>query len=346
MKYFRTSFLGIALLFSFYASGQDIHFSQFNASPLNLNPALTGAINGKARVIANYRNQWPQILQDDSYRTVAVSLDYRKNLKSGDYFGIGVSCFSDVAGSARFGTNQAALSFSFAKAISKSGTASHALIGGLQSGIAQRKIDVDGLMWGSQHDGMGGFDPNLPSGTVSNPDILYYEVNGGLLWVSNFGERKSIHVGISALHINTPNVSFQSNADLPLSMKTSIHAGVEFPLSSQISLMPSIMYLSQGVHAQLNVGTMMSFIILSDSLFSNVQGGIFYRAGQDSTGGIHSDAIIGVLSAQVQGIQLGFSYDFTISELNISTLGAIEVSISYVFGAKNNKVTPFESPEF
>ena len=40
---------------------QDPHFSQFYASPLTLNPALTGKFDGTFRLAANYRNQWPGI---------------------------------------------------------------------------------------------------------------------------------------------------------------------------------------------------------------------------------------------------------------------------------------------
>ena len=346
MKYLRTAFLGIALLFSFYVSGQDIHFSQFNTSPLNLNPALTGAINGKARVIANYRNQWPQILQDDSYRTYALSYDRRQNLKSGDYFGVGASFFGDVGGSTRFGTIQVNLSLSFAKTISKSGSVSHTIIGGLQSGIAQRKIDVNTLRWPSSVDNDGIAVYYNPFGSLDQTDFLYYSIDAGLLWVSKFGERKSFLAGVSAFHVNEPNVSFQINSDQPLSIRTSIHAGAELPLSSRLTLLPSIMYLTQGIHAQLNIGTMLSTSILADSLFSNFQGGIYYRAGRDLAGRIHSDAIITVLSAQVQGIQLSFSYDFTISDLNYDNVGGMEVSVGYVFGANNKKVKPFEVPQF
>jgi len=345
MKHLRTVFFGIGLIFSFYANGQDLHFSQFNASPLNLNPALTGSINGKARIIANYRNQWPQILQTDSYKTFALSYDRRKNLKSGDYIGVGVSGFRDISGSARFGTLQVNLSLSYAKTISKSGAVSHTLVGGLQSGIAQRSIDLNSLRWPSMVDELG--NPDY-SGIidVSRPDFLYLDVNGGLVWVSRFGERKSFFVGMSAFHMNKPNVSFQINSDQPMSIRASIHAGAELPLSSRLSLLPSVMYLTQGIHAQLNIGTMASLGILSPSFISNVQGGIFYRAGQDSAGRIHSDAIITVLSLQVKGIQLGFSYDFTISKLNYNTLGALELSVGYIFGSTNKEVTPSDVSQF
>ena len=43
------------------ATAQDPNFSQFFASPLTLNPALTGKFDGVYRIAGNYRNQWPTI---------------------------------------------------------------------------------------------------------------------------------------------------------------------------------------------------------------------------------------------------------------------------------------------
>ena len=66
------------LLFSINAFAQDIHFSQYYASPLTLNPALTANINGVFRVAANYRNQWfnvPTLNSVAPYQTYQVSFD-------------------------------------------------------------------------------------------------------------------------------------------------------------------------------------------------------------------------------------------------------------------------------
>ncbi|HNA97235.1 MAG TPA: type IX secretion system membrane protein PorP/SprF, partial [Chitinophagaceae bacterium] len=43
------------------SNAQDPNFSQFFASPLTLNPALTGKFDGTFRVAGNFRNQWPTI---------------------------------------------------------------------------------------------------------------------------------------------------------------------------------------------------------------------------------------------------------------------------------------------
>ena len=52
---------------------QDIHFSQFNNSPLNLNPAQTGLFNGDWRFVGNLRNQWSSV--PVPYRTFSLSTD-------------------------------------------------------------------------------------------------------------------------------------------------------------------------------------------------------------------------------------------------------------------------------
>ncbi|MEC7159268.1 MAG: type IX secretion system membrane protein PorP/SprF, partial [Bacteroidota bacterium] len=47
-------FLSFCTLLS-TANSQDIHFSQYYASPLTLNPALTGLHGGDFRAVVNYR---------------------------------------------------------------------------------------------------------------------------------------------------------------------------------------------------------------------------------------------------------------------------------------------------
>ncbi len=88
-------------------SAQDIHFSQFYMSPLNLNPALTGVMNCNMRVVGNYRNQYASILKSNAFNTYSVSYDQKIPVGRYDYFGVGGTLWGDKAGSAGFGTVQA-----------------------------------------------------------------------------------------------------------------------------------------------------------------------------------------------------------------------------------------------
>src|ERR1700743_2859484 len=83
----------LALLVTFFVlpgKAQDPGFSQFFASPLSLNPALTGKFNGVLRVAGNYRNQWPAI--NNAFITSTISIDapiLANKLPVNDTWGIG-----------------------------------------------------------------------------------------------------------------------------------------------------------------------------------------------------------------------------------------------------------------
>ncbi|MEO9210409.1 MAG: type IX secretion system membrane protein PorP/SprF, partial [Ginsengibacter sp.] len=89
MKLFSI-FIFLFLFLSFQLKAQDPHFSQFFASPLTLNPALTGKFDGDLRVAGNYRNQWPTL--DNYYRTFSVSVDFdilKNKIPEHDTWGVG-----------------------------------------------------------------------------------------------------------------------------------------------------------------------------------------------------------------------------------------------------------------
>lgn len=72
--------------------GQDIHFSQFYASPLTLNPANTGLFNGNIRGVLNYRNQWNSFAPFNTYAG-SVDMNFGQRFLKDDLFGIGVNFF-------------------------------------------------------------------------------------------------------------------------------------------------------------------------------------------------------------------------------------------------------------
>ena len=76
-------------------NAQDPNFSQFFASPLTLNPALTGKFDGVYRFAANYRNQWPTI--SNAYTTDTASLDMgimKNRIPDYDQFGVGIMAYT------------------------------------------------------------------------------------------------------------------------------------------------------------------------------------------------------------------------------------------------------------
>jgi hypothetical protein len=81
------------------STAQDPNFSQFFASPLTLNPALTGKFDGLYRVAGNFRNQWPTINNAFVTRTASVDFGIMKNrLAEIDQLGIGILGVTDSIG--------------------------------------------------------------------------------------------------------------------------------------------------------------------------------------------------------------------------------------------------------
>src|SRR5690606_1192725 len=103
------------VLGSFALNAQDIHFSQFYMSPLNLNPALTGVMNCNVRLVANYRNHRASVVKSNAYITYSVSYDQRIPVRRYDFFVVGGSFWGDKAGELDFATLQGRLSLAYSK---------------------------------------------------------------------------------------------------------------------------------------------------------------------------------------------------------------------------------------
>ena len=104
------------------STAQDPNFSQFFASPLTLNPALTGKFDGVYRVAGNFRNQWPTILNAFTTRTASVDFGIMKNrLAEIDQLGIGILGVTDRAGDGVLVTNYAGLSLAYHKGLDEDG---------------------------------------------------------------------------------------------------------------------------------------------------------------------------------------------------------------------------------
>jgi len=108
--------LAISLfLNSHKVSAQDIHFSENYATPLMINPAMTGLFNGQVRVTGIYRNQWRSITQDAPFSTIgaSVDLDAFKGIRAYDRISLGLMLYSDKAGDSNFSTNHINLSAAY-----------------------------------------------------------------------------------------------------------------------------------------------------------------------------------------------------------------------------------------
>lgn len=139
---------------------QDQHFTQFFASPLTLNPALTGTFDGKYRVAFIYRDQ-------DPYKTFAGAIDLRFNMRNigkryKDAFGVGMVFYNDKVPEVGYSNNQINVSGGFHKSLSPRNDQFLSL--GAQAGISQRNFSYGNLFFEDQFSGSSGYDN--PTGEI------------------------------------------------------------------------------------------------------------------------------------------------------------------------------------
>jgi len=325
-------------------SAQDIHFTQFYMSPLNLNPAMTGVNNCKNRVIVNYRNQWAPVLAANAYNTWSASYDQKNPVGREDYFGFGASVWGDVAGESRFGTTQYRLSASYSKKMAGYRKKASYLVIGADGALTNRSISTEDLRWPSQITSSG-FDKNLPGETIENQSFLYPDLSAGLLWFSVIDDYTNWYFGAAVHHLNRPNVSFfrgaSQQAKVSLYSRYTLHAGLQMPVQRRISLLPFGVFMAQGPHREFNGGANLRFALgPSRTTNQSWEAGLWYRVGLKTTGfnsnnepttALHSDALILSTRFNYESFGLGFSYDINVSGLRQANPanGAFEFSAIY-----------------
>jgi type IX secretion system PorP/SprF family membrane protein len=323
--------LCIVMLSAVAANAQDIHFSQFYQSPLNLNPALTGVMNCNHRFVANYRNQWASALKSNAFNTYSASYDQKVPTGRYDYFGIGGTLWGDKAGASEFATIQARVSGSYAKKMGGYRKKAHYLVFGADVGLSNRSINSQQLQWPVQNNGNGVFDPTVGGEVIDNPSFLFADLSAGVLWFSVFSKESNFYFGGAFSHLNRANQSFE-NQNIPLYSKFTFHAGGEFMTAQKFGLQPGVVTFFQGPSWQVNVGNSFKFLLGNSRRYNQAfQFGVWARLANKLSDEKLMDAVILSTRFDYEQFNIGFSYDINTSSLFAATNGngAFEFSMVY-----------------
>lgn len=316
MKRVIIVFLSIQLGFLQFSSAQiDPHFSQYYAYPMWLNPALTGVINGDARVNGNFKNQWATI--NDAYKTFALSADIR----SGERAGWGFNVIDQAAGGASY--NYLAAYGSFSYAIPFSHSQIQWLSFGLQAGFVNNSIDASKLQFGNQYDPAVGYNPGLSSNEpFANLSSTVLDVNAGLFYHDDdLLKTTNIFGGISVAHLANSSAGGNNPENNSFPMRYVVHGGARIHANNFLDLVPHFIYVKQQENKIQALG--ISSEIRNQSYAGLVLGGM-YRL---------QDAAVVNAGYHVNNLTVGASYDFNTSALTGATKsrGGMEISVSYIF---------------
>lgn len=327
MKTFRRCIPLLFIFLTFHVKGQDISFSQFYSSPIQLNPALAGQFQECARIGMNYRNQWPSI--PNAFQTYQVSYDQSIPSTSSSF---GVIVNSDRQGDNAYIVNQVAAMFAYQFRATRKTVVS----AGLQTTYFENRLNSDNLIFADQINLDGPL--NTASQSVTNQRVSFMDFSGGIA----FDYDGKIYGGAAIHHMAEPSNAFTELDDSFLPMRITVHGGAVFEHDPAIYdkkkkvFSPNFLYTKQGNFHQLNVG-----------LYAQIKPltfGTWFRHNFQNP-----DAAIILLGLQLDKVKLGYSYDYTLSSLSGNAGGAHEISLSYrfcIYVEKSKKVRAIKCPEF
>jgi type IX secretion system PorP/SprF family membrane protein len=314
----KLTFVILMLFAGYQVWCQDPHFSQYYAATSYLSPSLAGS-SGEPRMSLNYRNQWPGI--GTVYETMLASYDmYLEDFNSG----LGFMVLKDRAGS----TDLAQTNFSVQYSYRLQMNSKWQIIPGLQAAYCQNSIDFSKFE----------FADALLNDYVSNTSARTSELYMNGLQNKNyfdFGASAFLYssdkwLGVTVDHISQPNQSF-ANEESKLPMKMVAFGGmnvwktVDRNRGPVRSIDANFRYMHQGSFDQVDIGAYI--------YNTTVDFGVWLRAvpnfSDEISAKLNRDAIVFILKYKIDGLQIGYSYDITISNLSSHAYGSHEISLTY-----------------
>lgn len=321
---------------------QDPNFSQFFASPLTLNPALTGKFDGTFRMAGNYRNQWPTI--NNAFVTKTVSLDFgilKNRLADIDQLGVGILAVTDRAGDGVLVTNYAGLSLAYHKGLDENGY--NQIGAGFQGTYVNKRLDISKVDFEDELTPFGFTGVTSEIFTNKQVNVSYIDINAGILFNGSTNGYNNYYIGASMYHINRPKESFQGG-DFLLNPRVTIQAGGKIPVGSYHNFNISTNYSFQANAKNLMAGGAFSYNVNNDDEDpTNVFLGAWTRISS-----IYNDAVIPYIGLEFKSIHIGYSYDINISPLKTASnsVGGNEISLIYIKKPVDPNAKKLNCPRF
>lgn len=316
------STLAVFVIMVSVSTAQDPNFSQFFASPMTLNPALTGKFDGEFRFASNYRNQWPSI--NNAFITGTASLDMsimKNRIPETDQFGIGIMGYSDKAGNGVLNSTYYGLSMAYHKGLDENGY--HQIGAGFQGTYMNKMLNLNKVYFEDQLTPFGFTGVTSESFSSSQVKLSYFDLNAGVFYNGSTNGYNNFYLGASMYHINRPKESFQKGNFL-LNARTTIQAGGKIPVGAYNFIHIAANHSLQAKAHNTMIGGAYAMNINGDEQNpTSVYFGSWFRFG---------DAIIPYMGLEFGEWRFGASYDVNTSSLKpaSNTKGGVEISLIYI----------------
>lgn len=305
-------------------TAQDFHLSQYDAAPINFNPALTGLFKGNIRIHGHYRTQWSAIASKP-FQTGIISADMPVK---GKKLSVGIQIANFRAGTGNYNVFSPQLAAGYDIKLDKNNN--HHISIGLSLGAIQKSVDMNKLTFGDQfspYNG-GGFDNSLPNNeSTTTTSYVLFDSNAGLIYYyGKESARVNPFIGVAFRHLNQAKESFFSQ-DNRLPLHTWIHGGVKVNVNERISFLPKGIYMYQKAASEITTTLHMQYYIKKSDAYL-----IFGPTWRNK------DAAIVEAGLKYGKFTYLLSYDINTSSLKnvTNSRGGLELSITWI----NRKLDP------
>jgi type IX secretion system PorP/SprF family membrane protein len=316
----------ICVLFSITSLAQDIHFSNWNMSPLNLNPANAGLFEGDGRLIFNYRNQWKSV--PVPYSTFSFGADFNLNKSLVNLSGtgnkevseaVGVIFNHDAAGDGKYTINEFKVPINHKFSFKKDSGLKISL--GVLAGITNISIDPNRLSYDKQWDG-DAYNQGLGNGeNFVKQSKLFADVSLGTVIQKTFNQKIKVTVGYALSHINKPNISFNNTLGAVLRMRHNESFQLKYSFNNISSIMLEY-YGNQQQKFRENLVGLSYHHTIEPKTNTVLNVGILSRLG---------DALITTVGLKYNSMRLQVSYDYNYSQFKRATNGKGGFEISFIY---------------
>lgn len=315
--------LGIALIIflSFNISKtQDLHYTQFYNSPLNISAANTGLFNGDQRLNFSIRDQGRSV--PVPWFTLSGAFDKKFYPKYSEkyFFSGGLNFNYDQQGDARLNLSNLNLSLSYSRVINKN----NILTIGVLGGFSTRGFDTETNTWDMQWVG-DRVDLNLSSGeNFDNNRVSFLETGAGLNYRWQKDTRTKVDIGGAVFHILEPEANFQQGDQTKLPMRIDINAVANIQVFKSLDIQLHGLQQFQNVYEELVFGGLVKIYVNQQrGKETEVHIGASYRT---------SKFLAPTLAFRYKDFYVGASYDMDMTPFNLnqSNLGGPEVHVRYI----------------
>jgi type IX secretion system PorP/SprF family membrane protein len=315
---------------------QKPHYTQYILNQYIINPALTG-IENYTDIKLSHRHQWVGVqdapvttylsvhtpINKEDTRTTATSFDIDdENPRGARYWdeyaaaqphhGIGLQVINDRTGPLNYFS--AYVTYAYHIGLS----ARTSLAAGFGAGLSNIRLNTSKLDFGNTQVDPAVYNSNVIGNT--RPDFM-----AGLYLYSG-----DYFIGLSAQQIIPQKIDFSNNTVKATKGNSVPHvfatAGYRFLMGENFNFIPSVLvkYI-QPLPAQVDVNAKLQYRNLAWI-------GGSYR---------HEDGFAGMLGLNISNkLNIGYSYDYTTSDLNIVSKGTHEILVGFIIGNREEYGCP------